>query len=97
MNVNIGGGRLRSVAIIGIACLTMSIGYSATAGADDRSCTNTSANTTICSRPGGSTSINTSPPPVVGPANSCGFGVGMEYMCNGGVTWNIGGIFGGRR
>ncbi|MGH3643064.1 MAG: hypothetical protein ACRDUX_29035, partial [Mycobacterium sp.] len=46
-----------------------------TAGADDRTCTNTSANTTICSRPGGSTSINTSPPPVVGPYSSCGFGV----------------------
>jgi len=24
-----------------------------TAGADDRTCTNTSANTTVCSRPGG--------------------------------------------
>jgi hypothetical protein len=33
---------------------------------------------------------------VVGPYSSCGFGVGMEYMCNGGVTWNIGGIFGRR-
>lgn len=64
-----------------------------TASADDRTCTNTSANTTICSRPGGSTSINTSPPPVVGPYRSCGFGVGMDYMCGGGVTWNIGGIF----
>jgi len=64
-----------------------------TAGADDRTCTSTSANTTICSRPGGSTSINTSPPPVVGPYTSCGFGVGMEHMCGGGVTWNIGGIF----
>ena len=65
------------------------------AGADDRTCTNTSANTTICSRPGGSTSINTSPPPVVGPYSysSCGFGVGMDYMCGGGVTWNIGDIF----
>lgn len=68
-----------------------------TAGADDRSCTSTSANTTICSRPGGSTSINTSPPPVVGPYSSCGFGVGMEQMCNGGVTWNLGGIFSNRR
>lgn len=67
-----------------------------TAGADDRTCTSTSANTTICSRPGGSTSINTSPPPVVGPYSSCGFGVGMDYMCNGGVTWNIGGVFGRR-
>jgi hypothetical protein len=63
------------------------------AGADDRTCTNTSANTTICSRPGGSTSISTSPPPVVGPYSSCGFGVGLDYMCGGGVTWNIGGIF----
>jgi hypothetical protein len=25
--------------------------------------------------------------------SSCGFGVGMDYMCGGGVTWNIGGIF----
>jgi hypothetical protein len=68
-----------------------------TAGADDRTCTNTSANTTICSRPGGSTSINTSPPPVVGPYSSCGFGVGMDYMCGGGITWNLGGIFSNRR
>jgi hypothetical protein len=33
---------------------------------------------------------------VVGPYTSCGFGVGMEHMCGGGVTWNIGGIFGRR-
>ena len=77
------------------AALALSV--APTAGADDRSCTNTSANTTICSRPGGSTSINTSPPPVVGPYSSCGFGVGMEHMCNGGVTWNLGGIFSNRR
>ena len=62
----------------------------------DRTCTNTSSNTTICSRPGGSTSINTSPPPV-GPYTDCGFGVGMDYMCGGGVTWNIGGVFRNRR
>jgi hypothetical protein len=29
----------------------------------------------------------------VGPYNDCGYGVGMEYMCDGGVSWNIGGIF----
>jgi hypothetical protein len=33
---------------------------------------------------------------VVGPYSSCGFGVGMDYMCGGGVTWNLGGIFGRR-
>jgi hypothetical protein len=68
-----------------------------TAGADDRTCTTTSANTTICSRPGGSTSINTSPQPVVGPYSACGYGTGSNSMCGGGVTWNVGGIFGGRR
>ncbi len=73
--------------------VAVGMAFASTAGADDRTCTNTSANTTICSRPGGSTSINTSPPPVVGPYSSCGFGVGMDYLCGGGVTWNIGGIF----
>ncbi|TPG29841.1 hypothetical protein [Mycolicibacterium hodleri] len=81
---------------LAMSFVALGIAVAPTAGADDRTCTNTSANTTICSRPGGSTSINTSPP-VVGPVNSCGFGVGMEYMCNGGVTWNIGGIFNNRR
>jgi hypothetical protein len=89
------GRRLLGVTLAGTACVAITIGLPATAAAD-RSCTNTSANTTICSRPGGSTSINTSPPPVVGPATSCVYGVGMDYMCNGGVTWNIGGIFGRR-
>lgn len=84
--------------VTGFALFALGLGMAGvvaapTAGADDRSCTSTSANTTICSRPGGSTSINTSPAPVVGPAPSCGFGVGLDYMCGGGVTWNIGGIF----
>ena len=61
------------------------------AGADDRTCTS-SGSSTVCTRPGGSTAI-TATPPVVGPYNDCGFGLGMEYMCDGGVTWNIGGIF----
>jgi hypothetical protein len=82
--------------IIGMAAVAAGLAIAPTAGADNRTCTNTSANTTICSRPGGSTSINTSPPPVVGPYSSCGFGVGMEYMCGGGITWNIGGIRGRR-
>jgi hypothetical protein len=85
-----------SRAVGALAVLACSLFAAPHAGADDRTCTNTSANTTICSRPGGSTSINTSPPPVVGPYSSCGFGVGMEYMCGGGVTWNLGGIFGRR-
>ena len=80
-----------------VSCAAFGMVLAPTAGADDRTCTNTSANTTICSRPGGSTSINASPPPVVGPYRSCGFGVGMEYMCGGGVTFNVGGIFSGRR
>jgi hypothetical protein len=84
-----------TVAVMSVVALGVVV--APTAGADDRSCTNTSANTTICSRPGGSTSINTSPPPVVGPYSSCGFGIGMEHMCNGGVTWNLGGIFSNRR
>jgi hypothetical protein len=88
--------RKAGLPLIGLATLALGVAVAPQAAAD-RTCTNTSANTTICSRPGGSTSINTSPPPVVGPYTSCGFGTGMEYMCNGGVTWNIGGIFGGRR
>jgi hypothetical protein len=82
--------------LFGLAALALGTVVAPTAGADDRTCTSTSANTTICSRPGGSTSINTSPPPVVGPYSSCGYGVGLEYMCGGGVSWNIGGIFGRR-
>ena len=65
------------------------------AAAPGQTCTN-NGGATICTRPGGSTSINASPPPVVGPYNDCGYGVGMEYMCDGGVSWNIGGIFRGR-
>jgi hypothetical protein len=87
--------RYYALPLVGMATVALGMAVAPTAGAD-RTCTNTSANTTICSRPGGSTSINTSPPPVVGPYSSCGFGVGMEYMCNGGVTWNLGGIFGRR-
>ncbi len=80
--------------LAGLAISAFAVAVSPSAGADDRTCTNTAANTTICSRPGGSTSINTSPPPVVGPYSSCAFGVGMEYMCGGGgVSWNIGAIF----
>lgn len=79
--------------LLAMSFAALGIVVAPTAGADNRTCTNTSANTTVCSRPGGSTSISTSPPPVVGPYNSCGFGVGMGYMCSGGVTWNIGGIF----
>jgi hypothetical protein len=82
--------------LVGLVAVMSCTVVAPTAGADDRTCTSTSANTTICSRPGGSTSISTSPPPVVGPYSSCGFGVGMEYMCGGGVSWNIGGIFGRR-
>jgi hypothetical protein len=89
--------RCRVLAAAALAFVAVGTVLAPTAMADDRSCTNTSANTTICSRPGGSTSINTSPPPVVGPYTSCGFGVGMEHMCNGGVTWNLGGIFSNRR
>jgi hypothetical protein len=88
--------RARAAALSGLAALSMGIVSAPSAGADDRTCTNTSANTTICSRPGGSTSINTSPAPVVGPYSACGFGVGLESMCGGGVSWNIGGIFGRR-
>ena len=83
-------------ALVGLAALAFGLAGAPAAGADDRTCTNTSANTTICSRPGGSTSISTSPPPVVGPYSSCGYGDGMEYMCGSGITWNIGGIFGRR-
>lgn len=90
--------RTKASAALALAVSLGMLGTAAvpTAGADDRTCTNTSANTTVCSRPGGSTAINTSPPPVVGPYTSCGFGVGMDYMCGGGVSWNIGGIFGRR-
>lgn len=87
---------LRALGAVAVSFIALGMVTAPTAGADDRTCTNTSATTTICSRPGGSTSINTSPPPVVGPYSSCGFGVGLEYMCGGGVTWNIGGIFGRR-
>ena len=85
------------LAVAATSFVALGIVVAPTAGADDRTCTNTSTNTTICSRPGGSTSINTSPPPVVGPYSSCGFGVGMDYMCGGGITWNLGGIFSNRR
>jgi hypothetical protein len=80
------------IPLAGVAIAALGIVVAPAVGADDRTCTNTSANTTICSRPGGSTAISSSPP-VVGPYSSCGYGVGMEYMCGGGVTWNIGGIF----
>ena len=90
-------GRRHLLASLAVSFVVLGTAMAPTAGADDRTCTNTSSNTTICSRPGGSTSINTSPQPVVGPYDSCGFDIGMEYMCNGGVTWNIGGIFDRRR
>ena len=70
----------------------MGLAVAPTAAATGPTCTN-NGGATICTRPGGSTSINASPPPVVGPYNDCGYGVGMEYMCDGGVSWNIGGIF----
>ena len=89
-------GRLRPVVLVAATCVVLGTALAPTAGADDRSCTNTSANTTICSRPGGSTSINTSPPPV-GPYTSCGYGTSSNSVCGGGVTWNIGGIFNNRR
>jgi hypothetical protein len=88
---------LQRLTVIALSSIALATVVAPPAGADDRTCTNTSANTTICSRPGGSTSINTSPPPVAGPYSSCGFGVGMDYMCGGGVTWNLGGIFSNRR
>jgi hypothetical protein len=88
--------RYYALPLVGMATVALGMVIAPTAGADNRTCTNTSTNTTVCSRPGGSTSINTSPSPVVGPYSSCGFGVGLESMCNGGVTWNLGGIFGRR-
>ena len=44
-------------ALVGLAALAFGLAGAPAAGADDRTCTNTLANTTICSRPGGSTSI----------------------------------------
>ncbi len=88
--------RYYALPLVGMTTVAVGMVMAPPAGADDRTCTNTNATTTICSRPGGSTSINTSPPPVVGPYSSCGFGVGLEHMCGGGVTWNLGGIFGRR-
>jgi hypothetical protein len=96
VNTTTGANPSRVIVLAAMSLVALGVAAAPPAGADDRSCTNTSANTTICSRPGGSTSINTSPPPVVGPYSNCGFGVGMEHMCNSGVTWNIGGIFGRR-
>jgi len=81
-----------SLPLAGLVITLLAFLAAPTAGADDRTCTTTSGKTTVCSRPGGSTAITTAPP-VVGPYSSCGFGVGMEYMCDGGITWNMGGIF----
>jgi hypothetical protein len=91
-----GTSQRHTLTLIATSFVAFGVVIAPTAGADDRTCTNTSANTTICSRPGGSTALSTSPPPVVGPYSSCAFGVGMDYMCGGGITWNIGGIFGRR-
>ncbi len=74
-----------AVTALGLAVAPMA------AAATGQTCTN-NGGATVCSRPGGSTSINATPQ-VVGPYNDCGYGVGMEYMCDGGVSWNIGGIF----
>lgn len=78
------------VAAMALAALGIAVAPQATA-APGQTCTN-NGGATVCTRPGGSTSINATPP-VVGPYNDCGYGVGMEYMCDGGISWNIGGIF----
>jgi hypothetical protein len=74
----------------GGAVLTIGIVGAPIADAAPPQCTSTGANTTMCSRPGGSTAITTTPS-LTGPFNSCPYD--MDYMCNYGVTWNIGGIF----
>jgi len=61
VSITAGANPSRVIVLAAMSFVALGIAAAPTAGADDRSCTNTSANTTICSRPGGSTSINTSP------------------------------------
>ena len=82
-----------SLAATGIAALGLGL---APTGGVDTTCTNPSSGTTICSRPGGSTSISTSPTQT-GPylPYNCVYDYAMCSYGIPGITINVGGGGGG--